>query len=241
VRWLAAIVIALGTVAVPAGAGPVEAVPAGVPGVDVSSYQGSVNWAVAVAAGARFAILKATEGLSYVDAYFYPNYPAAERAGLYVGAYHYGRPDISGGKPQADYLLAHAGYEPDGRTLPPMLDIEWPWSGSGARYPCYGLSPAQMVGWIHDFVDEIKARTGRAAMIYTNTNWWKPCTGNDPGFGANPLIISGYTASPPPLPAGWTRYTMWQYADSGPLPGDQDVFNGSLQDLDSFAGGDGSS
>jgi GH25 family lysozyme M1 (1,4-beta-N-acetylmuramidase) len=222
----------------PADPNPVyaESAPAGYPvtGIDVSNHQQTVNWGPVAAAGARFAISKATEGLTFIDRYFNANYHGAKNAGLYAGAYHYARPDKSTGTAQADFFLDHAQFADDGRTLPPMLDIEWPWSGSSSPYPCYGLTAAQMVTWIHDFVNEVRARTGRAAMIYTNTNWWKPCTGNDPGFGANPLVISGYTSKPPPLPAGWAAFTFWQYADAGPLPGDQDVFNGSLSALQTF-------
>jgi GH25 family lysozyme M1 (1,4-beta-N-acetylmuramidase) len=214
-----------------------SAAPAGysVTGIDVSAYQRSINWTPVVQAGARFAYVKATEGMSYVDSYFAGNYQGAKQAGLYAGAYHFALPDRGTGTAQADFFLDHSRWWQDGHTLPPVLDIEWPWQGSGSPSPCYGLSPAQMVAWLHDFVDEVQRRTGRPGMIYTNTNWWKPCTGNDPGFANNPLFISGYTASPPPLPAGWPRFTMWQYADSGPLPGDQDVFNGDATALNQLA------
>jgi len=73
-------------------------------------------------------------------------------------------------------------------------------------------------------------------MIYTNTNWWNPCTSNNKAFGSYPLFISGYTTSPPPLPAGWAKWTFWQYSDSGTLPGDQDVFNGDQMSLTRLTG-----
>jgi GH25 family lysozyme M1 (1,4-beta-N-acetylmuramidase) len=219
------------------------AVPAGYPltGIDVSSYQGSVNWANVKAAGAQFAYAKATEGLSYVDPYYNANNQGAKGNGLYFGAYHYARPDKSDGKAQADYFLSHAPYSADGHTLPPMLDIEWPYQSGGgyvAPYPCYGKTAAQLVTWISDFVNEVSARTGRLAMIYTNTNWWNPCTGNNASFGANPLFIANYSGSPGTLPAGWSRWTLWQYADAGALPGDQDVFNGTSTQLAALAGRD---
>ncbi len=231
-RWVTAIGLA---VLLPATAA--RAAPPGydVTGIDVSAYQHSVDWAPVVKAGDRFAYVKATEGVSYVDAYFTGNYQGAKQAGLYAGAYHFALPDRSTGTAQADFFVDHAGYEEDGHTLPPLLDIEWPWQGSGSPSPCYGLTPAQLVAWLHDFVDEVQRRTGRLPMIYTNTNWWNPCTGSDPGFADDPLFIAGYAASPPPLPAGWSRFTMWQYADSGALPGDQDVFNGDPAGLEQLA------
>jgi hypothetical protein len=83
----------------------------------------------------------------------------------------------------------------------------------------------------------VSARTGKLAMIYTNPNWWNPCTGNNATFGAYPLFNSGYVANAPPPPAGWATWTLWQYSDSGALPGDQDVFNGDYAALARLAGG----
>ena len=70
------------------------------------------------------------------------------------------------------------------------------------------------------------------AVIYTTTDWWTTCTGNSAAFAStNPLWIARYASSIGTLPAGWAYTTFWQYADSGPNPGDQDEFNGSLQGL----------
>ncbi len=207
-----------------------------VSGIDVSAYQGQIDWTAVAAGGAKFAYVRASEQANIPDSYFDANYQGAKAHGLYVGAYHRARPDVSSGRAQADFFIDHARYVNDGRTLPPMLDIEWPrtnWTGLNA---CYNLTTAQMSAWIRDFVAEVARRTGRPAMIYTNTNWWNPCTSNNASFGSNPLFISGYTASPPPLPAGWTRCTLWQYSDSGTLPGDQDVFNGNEAGLTRLAG-----
>ncbi len=94
-----------------------------------------------------------------------------------------------------------------------------------------------MVGWISDFSNEVAARTGRYPTIYTTTDWWTQCTGDDGGFGGNnPLFIARYDSSAGTLPAGWGFYTFWQFADSGTFPGDQDYFNGPLSGLQSLAG-----
>ena len=225
--WLARVTLAAAA-ALAGAAGPARAAPPGYPvsGVDVSAFQGQVDWAAVAAGGAKFAYLRASEQANVPDSSYAANMAGARANGLYVGAYHRARPDVSGGRAQADFFLDTAGYTADGRTLPPALDIEWPrtdWTGLNA---CYNLTPAQLVAWIREFVDEIARRTGRPAMIYTNPNWWNPCTASNVSFGSNPLWNSGYTPSPPPPPAGWSRWTLWQYADSGSLPGDQDVFNG---------------
>ena len=237
--WVLAAASALASLALVGGAGSsASAAPAGYPvtGIDVSAYQGQIDWAPVVAGGAKFAYVRASEQAGLPDSYFDANYQGAKANGLYAGAYHRARPDLSSGTAQADFFLDHAQYVNDGKTLPPMLDIEWPrpdWTGLNA---CYNLTPAQLSAWIRDFVSEVAKRTGQRTMIYTNTNWWNPCTGNNTAFGSYPLFISGYTASPPPLPAGWATWTFWQYSDSGTLPGDQDVFNGNDAGLTRLAG-----
>nr|WP_205863189.1 lysozyme [Planosporangium thailandense] len=206
-----------------------SAAPAGVPGMDVSGYQTNVNWSAAWNNGARFAYVKATEGSGYTNPYFAQQYNGSYNVGMIRGAYHFALPDRSSGATQADYFVNHGGgWSKDGRTLPGALDIEY--NPYGAT--CYGKSASGMVGWIRDFINTYHARTGRWATIYTTTDWWSTCTGNYSGFAANdPLWIARYASSVGALPAGWGTYSMWQYADSGAVPGDQDVWNGSWDRL----------
>ncbi|GEM_PF-537858 len=214
---------------------PATASGSGPLGLDVSDYQGDVNWSQVYQEGGRFAYVKATEGTYYTSSYFPQQYDGAYQAGLIRGAYHFAIPDNSSGAAQADYFVAHGGgWSPDGKTLPGMLDIEFNPYGSNE---CYGLSPSQMVSWIASFVDEYRLLTGRYPDIYTNTYWWNACTGYSGAFGSDTLSIANYGSSPSPLPPGWGTWTIWQYADSGTFPGDQDVFNGSYQQLVSFARG----
>jgi GH25 family lysozyme M1 (1,4-beta-N-acetylmuramidase) len=202
---------------------------AGLPGLDVSGWQGNVNWSSVKANGAKFAYIKATENTNYQNGYFAQQYNGSYNVGLIRGAYHFATPNTSSGKAQADYFVAHGGgWSADGKTLPGLLDIEY--NPYGAT--CYGLSHASMVSWIHAFINEYQAKTGRWAVIYSTTDWWTSCTGNNSGFGANdPLFIARYASTVGTLPAGWGTYTFWQHADSGTFPGDQDVFNGSAARL----------
>ncbi|ARF53037.1 GH25 family lysozyme [Streptomyces gilvosporeus] len=205
-------------------------------GLDVSGHNPHIDWKATAAKGAAFAYVKATEGVSYTNSYFSQQYNGAAGAGLIRGAYHFARPDASGGRAQADYFLAHGGkWRRDGTTLPGALDIE-------AKSPsdtCWGLSRSAMTSWITAFVNEYHARTGRHPAIYTAAGWWATCTGNYRGFGKTaPLWIVNQSGTPTPLPAGWNTYTVWQTAAKGTFPGDQDVFNGSQKDLKTFALGD---
>jgi GH25 family lysozyme M1 (1,4-beta-N-acetylmuramidase) len=205
------------------------------PGLDVSSHQGNVDWPGVAAKGARFAYVKATEGTTYRNPYFAQQYNGSYQAGLIRGAYHFALPDVSDGVTQANFFVDHGGgWSPDGRTLPPALDIEY--NPYGAT--CYGLSAPAMVAWIKAFSDQVHARTRRWPTIYTSTNWWSACTGNLGDFSStNPLWIARYAASPDPLPFKWDFHTFWQYDDGGVFPGDQDYFNGTFDRLQALARG----
>jgi GH25 family lysozyme M1 (1,4-beta-N-acetylmuramidase) len=208
--------------------------PDGLPGHDVSSWQGNVDWAAVAAAGARFAFIKATEGTTYVNPYFGQQYGGAYAVGLVRGAYHFALPDRSSGTAQAAWFATHGGaWSADNQTLPGALDIEY--NPYGAT--CYGLSQAAMVSWLSAFLNEYFARTTRWPVIYTTTNWWQTCTGNYPGFGAtSPLWIARWSNEVGPLPAGWSTYAFWQWTNQPvEFPGDQDVFNGSETDLVTLA------
>ncbi|OIK01787.1 hydrolase [Streptomyces sp. MUSC 14] len=233
---LAAVTAAL-ALAVPAAGPPAAA--SGLPrGHDVSSHQKHVGWQAARNNGARFAYVKATEATSYRNPYFAEQYNGSRAAGLVRGAYHFALPDSSSGTAQARYFVRHGGgWQADGWTLPPALDIEYnPYS---KKRKCYGLTKKQMVRWIRSFSDEVRNETGRRPVIYTTTQWWKLCTGNSGAFSAsNPLWIAGHdTSGPGPLPGGWQYWTFWQHATDGALPGDQDLFNGSTGRLRTFAHG----
>ncbi|CEA08640.1 Lysozyme M1 precursor [Arthrobacter saudimassiliensis] len=212
----------------------------GIQGLDVSSHQENpaigltVNWRDAWSDGARFAYVKATEGEYYRNIYFAKQYKGATDVGMIRGAYHFANPATSSGGSQADFFVSNGGgWSADGKTLPPLLDIEYnPYEGN----ICYNLSPTQMVNWIRDFSNTIKARTGRLPMIYTTTDWWRTCTGDTDAFSDHPLHIAAYnTSGPGSLPAGWTAYDVWQYSSTGPYPGDSNLWNGTLDDLRLFA------
>lgn len=214
------------------------ATPGGVQGLDVSAWQKNINWNQVWTNGARFVYVKATENTNYASAQFSQQYSGSAAVGIIRGAYHFAVPNASSGAAQANYFVSNGGaWHPDGKTLPPLLDIEYNPYGTDT---CYGLPPAQMVAWIADFSATVLARTGRSPAIYSTTNWWTKCTGNSSNFSKNPLFIARYPANiasgAGTLPASWSNYSMWQYASSGIFPGDQDVFNGSYISLQNFAG-----
>ncbi|KAL7930773.1 glycoside hydrolase family 25 protein [Trichoderma chlorosporum] len=208
---------------------------ASVTGFDISNYQPTVDFAGAYSDGARFVIIKATEGTTYIDPTFSDHYTKATNAGFIRGGYHFAHPDTSSGAAQAKYFLAHGGgWSSDGITLPGMLDLEYAPSGDS----CYGLTASAMVSWINDFLNTYHSATGQYPMIYTSTSWWQLCTGNSGSFGSkSPLVVARYASSVGTLPNGWSYYTIWQNSDASPWGGDSDTFNGDLSQLQKLARG----
>src|SRR5581483_7287126 len=206
-------VLAVCLLAAPAGAATYAE------GIDVSHYQGSINWAQA-AASATFAFAKATEGTTLVDVTYPVNRMGAEGVGVKLGAYHFARPSGSGDAAitadaiaEADFFLSIA--QPQPGELPPVLDLET----NG------GLKPPDLLTWTSAWLAEITARTGLHAIVYTSPNFWKNSLA-DSGILAldgTPLWVAHWTtASAPLVPAGnWggSGWTFWQWSSHGKVAG----------------------
>jgi GH25 family lysozyme M1 (1,4-beta-N-acetylmuramidase) len=206
---------------------------AAVYGIDVSGWQGNVDWAAQWNAGKRFAYIKATENTNYTNPYFAQQYNGSYNVGMIRGSYHFAVPNRTAGSAaaQANYFVSHGGgWSRDGRTLPGALDMEY--NPYGAT--CYDLNQGQMAGWIKEFSDTYHARTTRWPVIYTSTSWWSQCVGNADFTSTNPLWVARYASSAGTLPFAWGFYTFWQYSSS---PIDQDVFNGAQDRLVAMANG----
>lgn len=206
----------------------------GVQGIDVSRWQGYVDWQYWWDKGKRFAYVKATEGTYNINPYYDQQYNGAAEVGMYRGAYHFAIPDDSDAITQANFFVDNGGSwtAADNRSLPGVLDLEYNPNGIDS---CYGMTKTQMVDWITAFIDTYRARVGRNPVIYTSTNWWDACVGST-AFGAvSPLWIVRWSTEVGTLPAGWPAWTFWQYGIAENV--DQDKFSGTLQELDAFARG----
>lgn len=194
-------------------------------GIDVSSWDGTIDWAAVRSSGHVFAIARVSDGL-YVDTTFDHHWTAMRAAGVVRGAYQFFRPAIDPNT-QADLFLRHLGTLQPG-DLPPTLDVE----------VADGVAPATIASRIHTWVNRVQAATGRVPMIYTGKYIWQDSiTSSD--FAANPLWIAQYGPTCPDLPTPWTSWSIFQYSDHGTVPGltssvDLDRFNGTLADLQRF-------
>ncbi|MEQ1505851.1 MAG: GH25 family lysozyme [Myxococcota bacterium] len=205
-------------------------------GVDVSHWQGDIDWADVASNGIGFMVAKASEGTYYTDPTYFDNVEGAWAAGMYGGGYHFAIPDDSSGAEQAQVFVDNGGgWVADGSTLPGVLDIEYNPYGS----TCYGLSQSEMEDWIADFVGEYEALTGVSPIVYTNANWWDTCVASS-AFSDLPLWVAHYGAITPNLPIGWSAYTIWQYTDAGTASGiaggcDENLFGGPPSALRALA------
>lgn len=214
------------------------AVPATVPGLDVSAAQGTVDWPSVFAAGYRFAGVSAADGTSQNPS-FASQWAGAKGAGLLRAAYFFAEPVFETGTTHADWFLNQIGYTADGQTLPPVLDVE----RNPNQAACDGLSVGAWVAYVSSFTAEVRARTGVSAIIYTNPDTWINCLGNSTQFHGNPLWVADWGVSSPTLFGGWSSDVLWQYG-GGSVAGvsvDLDTFNGSLASLHALAAGNGGS
>jgi GH25 family lysozyme M1 (1,4-beta-N-acetylmuramidase) len=187
-------------------------------GIDVSHWQGTIDWVQVAGAGKRFAFMKASEGQKYVDPTYVTNRAQANINGIRVGAYHFAKPGTETGDAvaEADHFIATASWASG--DLLPVLDLE----------VTGGLGTGKLQTWTKTFLDRIYNRTGVKAMIYTSPSFWKNNMGDTQSFAAagyRTLWIAHWTTlASPSIPAanwGGTGWTFWQYTSDGSVPGIQ--------------------
>ena len=127
-------------------------------GVDVSSYQGKIDWHELEAQNVRFAYIKATEGSGHVDKCFSDNWRAVSETDIKAGAYHFFSFE-STGKAQADNFIFTVPVASD--TLPPVVDLEY--YGNHARNP---LPAGKIVPELRDLLDALEKHYGKRPVIY---------------------------------------------------------------------------
>jgi GH25 family lysozyme M1 (1,4-beta-N-acetylmuramidase)/acylphosphatase len=203
-----------------------------VEGVDVSYYQGDIDWNKARAAGIVFGIARTSDGTGFKDPKFAKNWAGMKAAGVVRGTYQFFRP-TQDPIAQADLMLKMlndvGGLEKG--DLPPTLDIE----------VTDGVSGSTILSRAKAWLDHVEAATGRKPLVYTAPGWWSQF-GAPSGFDSrSDLWVANWGVSCPSLPGSWSHWQFWQWSATGSVPGipgqvDRDRFNGSLADLLAFAG-----
>lgn len=199
-------------------------------GIDVSRFQGTVDWKKVNSAGKIFGFAKATQGINYKDPMFATNWGAMADAGMIRGAYHF----YSAASPavaQAQNFIDAIGSF-DAGDLPPVLDLE-----DRAGIVQNQVQVAKLRQGAHDWIDTVQNALGLTPIIYTDPSFWKQYMSDE--FGEYPLWIANYNVAQPIVPSTWDSYTFWQYSQTGRVAGvagnvDLNVFNGTQDDLEAL-------
>ncbi len=199
-------------------------------GIDVSTYQGVVDWQKAKGAGVEFSIARVSDGTGFPDNQFAANWPGMKKAGVLRGTYqffHPGEDPIAQADLMFSMLKQAGGLASD--DLPPVMDIE----------VTDNLGPAAIQASMKKWLNYVEGKINRKPMIYTAA-FMSGSVGA--GFTAYPLWVANYGPKCPTMPSGWNEWMIWQYTDSVSYAGigsnaDGNDFNGTLQDLINFAKG----
>jgi len=199
-----------------------------VPGIDVSAYQGTVDFTKVAAAGKGFVFLRLSSGEN-VDTRFVSNWNAVKAAGLVRGAYQYFWParDVDVQIDTMVRTLRAAGFTRD--DLPPVLDLE----------TLDGQPVATVVALAKRWLARVEAELQVRPLVYT-ANFMSNVTSTH--FSSYPLWVANYGVECPLMPTGWTDWVFWQSTDTGRVDGvtgncDLDTFNGTKAQLLAFAQG----
>jgi lysozyme len=172
-------------------------------GIDVSHYQGEVNWPAVAGSGVRFAFIKATDGIQDIDPRFARNWAGAKAAGIVRGAYHFFRPALDAQRQAAHFVSV---VTMDDMALPPALDVE----------VTDGLDRAALQAGIRTWLETVRVACGCRPVLYTDPSFWNDSVAAD--FSDYPLWLACY-ADAPEIPATWQAWTFWQHTDAGEVNG----------------------
>ena len=192
-------------------------------GIDVSHYQGDINWKMLEQTRQgqfpiQFIFMKATEGGDYSDDRFTANFDSARAHGFIRGAYHFYNPKTDANK-QADFFIQSVKLESG--DLPPVLDIEKK-----------GKDMKKLQSDLKLWLRKVESHYGVKPIIYASYKF-KTRYLNDSVFNTYPYWIAHYYVDSVRYEGDWK---FWQHTDVGTLPGieekvDLNVFNGSSTDL----------
>jgi len=203
-----------------------------VKGVDVSVYQGNIDWEVLSKEGISFAFIKATEGSNFVDEKFKTNYENAYKTDLFIGAYHFFSYDSEGETQAENFIKTVPKLE---GTLAPVVDVEF--------YDANQHSPhdrAHTKKILKPLLDKLEEHYGKKPIIYATPKSYYLYLAGD--YKDYPIWIRNTMFNMSPLLLDFRSWTFWQYSDTHILNGysgdekhiDMNVFKGTKKDLENF-------
>jgi lysozyme len=191
-------------------------------GVDVSRWQGEIDWPKLRSQGANFAYIKSTDGGDHLDPMFKTNWNRAKEAGVKRGAYHFFY-WCRVASEQAAWFIRNVPNDPD--ALPPVIDVEYNHLSDCKRR----LSPEKIREKMQVFMDILERHYGKRPVIYTAPDFYKDNLQN--AFLDYPFWLRSVAAHPSKIYPG-RNWVFWQYSGSGLSQGvsekiDLNVFSGN--------------
>lgn len=193
-------------------------------GIDVSRYQGDIDWPQVASSGVVYAYVQISRSVTDLDPKFGVNWAGAKAAGILRGAYQRFHPDEDVTRQAMIFLDTLGPYQAG--DLPPMLDVE----------DADGKTPAEIAAAVQAWMDIVEPAVGVKPLIYTGYYFWRDSVGGA-DFADHPLWIANYGSACPLVPATWTTWTFHQYSSTAQIPGitantvDVNKFNGTLEQL----------
>lgn len=196
-------------------------------GVDVSHYQGTIDWDV-LSQDLDFAFIKATEGSTHVDDRFQDNWQAAEQTHLYLGAYHFFSFDSEGHRQAASYIDTVGSLN---GKLAPVVDVEY-YGDKRSNPP----GRSEVIENLRSMLDTLEQHYEIKPIIYTTYTVYNDYIKGE--FEEYPLWVRSVYC--PPSVLFGNKWSFWQYMDTAMLDGyagdqkyiDVNVFKGTKQDLE---------
>ncbi|MDT2022720.1 GH25 family lysozyme [Methylocella sp. CPCC 101449] len=193
-------------------------------GIDVSKYQGDIDWQAVRASGVKFAWIKATEGADHADSKFQQNWAGAKAAGVPRGAYHF----VYWCRPHHEEIGWFKNTVPvDPEALPPVLDVEATPTSRTCKRTLY---KDEVVREMREMLVDMERHYGKRPVIYVTVDFYQAIL-SDGEFSDYPMWVRS-TKHPPHVPYGSRRWVFWQYQSDGYVPGirgkvDKNAFAGS--------------
>jgi lysozyme len=197
-----------------------------VQGIDVSYWQGDIDWQKVGDAGIHFAYIKATEGGDRLDAKFLDNWRGAKRAGLARGAYHvmyWCRP----AKEQASWFVLNAPGDDD--ALPAVLDLEW---NSHSKTCPHRIARKTAIAKIKIMLKAMEEHSGKRPIIYTDPAFHREVLEGE--FPDHYFWLRSVAAKPEKTYRA-RNWVFWQFTTTGRVHGvtgpvDRNSFRGTRAD-----------
>lgn len=191
-------------------------------GIDVSKWNGNIDWMTVRKSGVAFAFIKATEGKDVVDPRFDDHWRQASATGIPHAPYHFYY-FCSSADEQADWFIRNVPKA--AMKLPPVLDVEW---NHGSKSCKYKPGPETVRAEMQRFLDRIESYYGKRPIIYTTVDFHRD---NLVGQFANYHFWVRSVAAHPEKIYEDRRWAFWQYTATGVIPGIQ-----GPTDINVFAG-----